>query len=489
MSTEFISGKLLGFLGNTLVATSLLMIPPLIMGIIDGEPNVVLAFAISSIISSFFGVMFIITFFGSKSTDKLTVAMAGTILTGLVTAFICGLPSIFLSPDSNIVMGFFDGVSALTTMGVSSFPDIDAMPRGLILWISMVGWFGGFLGIMIMLSVLSECNSGGMQMHISPVSKGTIGGVSGRMYAAGKSMFPLYASLTLVCFLLLVSGPMTMFDALVRSLGAISTSGVSLPNSGVAIAGFWSQLVMVIFMLVGMFNLDYHYAWFKGQRQIYSQDTETNYLWRIILVAFLLFILLLAVSDNVVSNKIAFLWESFFMIISAASTTGIMPDSPSLNIDAGMIIILMVLASIGGEVTSTSGGLKTMRLAIVFRQLINELHRLAHPHGVSMIRFSKMNVARNDMEAVWLLGSSFLAMIAGGTLALAILGLSLQESLSMSVAAATTSGHLVNVMAPSFPGFAGLDWSEYIILSVLMFFGKFETTLIVGLMVRSVWRR
>lgn len=489
MSTELISGRLLGLLGNILVTISLLMVPPMVMGIIDGQSEVVSAFAVSSLISSFFGVLFIVTFYGSSSSEKLTVALAGTILTGFIIAFICGLPSIFLSPDINIIMGFFDGMSAFTTMGATSFPDADMIPRGLVLWISIVGWFGGLLSIMVMLSILSACNSGGMQMHISPISKGISGELSGRLYSAGRVLFPLYASLTLICFLLLWMGSMTAFEALVRALGVLSTSGIYLPNSGVSISGFWTQLVIVIFMLIGMFNLDYHYAWVRGQRNIYSQDGETNFLWRIILLALLAFVLLAMVSNTIVSNNIKVVWDSFFMIVSAASTTGLMPSSPSITINAGMILILMVLASIGGEVASTSGGLKTMRLAIVYRQLMDELHRLGNPRGVSMIRFSKTKVARKDMEAVWLLGSSFLAMIAMGTLMLAILGLELQEALSMAIAAATTSGHLVDVLAPSFPGFAGLDTAEYIILSGLMFFGKFETTLIMGLLVRSVWRQ
>lgn len=488
MSREFISGRLLGLLGNILVAISLLMIPPMVFGIIDENSSVVSAFAMSSVISSFFGVMFIIAFYGSKPGDKMTVAMAGTILTGFIVALFCGLPSMFLSADSNIIMGFFDGMSAFTTMGASSFPDADNIPRGLTLWISIVGWFGGFLSILVMLSILSACNSGGMQMHISPLSKGVTGGLSGRMYSAGKIMFPAYASITLLCFILLLLGSMPAFEAFVRALGAISTTGVNLPSSGVAISGFWNQFIMVTFMLIGMFNLDYHYAWLNGQRTIYRQDSETSFLWRILLLSFILFVSLAALDHSFASNKLDAMWDSFFIIVSASSTTGIMPDAPSLSLSAGMILILMVLASVGGGVASTTGGLKIMRLAIVFRQLINELNRLGHPHGVSVIRFSKTQVTSKDMEAVWLLGSAFLAMIAGGTLLFAILGLNLQEALSMSVAAATTSGHLVDIMAPSFPGFAGLDSAEYIILSILMFFGKFETTLLMGLMVRSVWR-
>lgn len=489
MSTELISGRLLGLLGNILVTISLLMVLPMILGIIDGQSDVVSAFAISSIISSFFGVLFIVAFYGSRSSDKLTVAMAGTILTGFIIALVCGLPSIFLSPDTNIIMGFFDGMSAFTTMGATSFPDADMIPRGLVLWISIVGWFGGLLSIMVVLSILSACNSGGMQMHVSPISKGISGELSGRLYSAGRVLFPLYASLTLICFFLLWMGSMTAFEAFVRALGTLSTSGIYLPNSGVSISGFWNQLIIVIFMLIGMFNLDYHYAWVKGQRNIYRQDSETNFLWRIIILALIVFILLAIAGNSIISSNIKAVWDSFFIIVSAASTTGLMPSNPGISINAGMVIVLMVLASIGGEVASTSGGLKTMRMAIVFRQLMDELHRLGHPRGVSMIRFSKSKVARKDMEAVWLLGSSFLAMIAMGTLLLAALGLDLQEALSMAIAAATTSGHLVDVLAPSFPGFAGLDPAEYVILSGLMFFGKFETTLIMGLMVRSIWRQ
>ena len=269
MPTELISGRLLGLLGSILVTISLLMIPSLVMGLVDNSPEVVSAFAVSGIVSSLFGLLFIFAFHGSKSTDKMTVAMAGTILTGFIIALFCGLPSMFLSTETSVVMGFFDGMSALTTMGVSSFPDIDAMPRGLILWIATVGWFGGFLSIAVMLSILTACNSGGMQMHVSPISRVITGGIQGRLFSAGKALLPIYSGLTFICFILLSVGSMPFFDAVIRSLGAISTTGVYLPGDGASISGFWNQLVMVIFMLVGMFNLDYHYAWFKGQRHIY----------------------------------------------------------------------------------------------------------------------------------------------------------------------------------------------------------------------------
>lgn len=489
MSEHLISGRLMGLLGNILVTISLLMIPAIILSIIDGDPAVTSAFTTASLISSLFGILFIFTFFGAESTGKMTTAMAGSILASVVIAFFCGLPSILLSPDTSLIMGFFDGMSAFTTMGVTSYPNIDGMPRALTLWISIVGWLGGFASIMMVLSILTACNSGGMQMHVSPLSVGAGGGFASRMYSAGRVMFPIYAGLTLSCYILLWMGPMGAFQALVRAMGAISTSGVYLPDSGVAISGFYTQLIMVIFMLVGMFNLDYHYAWFKGQRQIYRQDSESNFLWRILILALFLFFSLAIITGAITTSYIQALWESFFIVVSAASTTGIMPDSSGISISIPMMIILMVLASIGGEVASTSGGLKTMRMSIVIRQLINELRRLAHPHGVNVIRFAKMKIASKDMEAVWLLGSSFLAMIAAGTLMLAVLGLDLQEALSMAIAATTTSGALVEVLAPTFPGFSGLAPSEYIILSFLMFFGKFETTLLMGLLVRQVWRR
>lgn len=489
MSTEVISGRLLGLIGNILVTISFLMIPPIVVSLIDGVEQVTAAFTTASLTSSLFGVFFIFAFQGSESTGKMTTAMTGAILSGLIIAIFCGLPSFLLSPDTSLVMGFFDGMSAFTTMGVTSYPDISSMPRALVLWIAMVGWLGGFVSIIIVLTILTACNSGGMQMHVSPLSTGSGAGFSNRIFRAGKVMLPIYAILTLICFLLLWVGSLGFFEALIRAMGAISTAGIYMPDSGVAISGFWTQLVMVIFMLIGMFNLDYHYAWVKGQRHIHRQDGESNFLWRILLIAMVLFLFFGFQTDAFSAGYFKTLWDSFFMIISSASTTGLIPQDSSLSYSGGMLLVLMVLACIGGEVASTSGGLKTMRMAIVYRQLIDELHRLGHPHSVTMIRFAKLKVARKDMEAVWLLGSSFLAMIALGTLSLAVLGLELQESLSMAIAAATTSGALVEVLAPTFPGFSGLETPEYIILSILMFFGKFETTLIMGLLVRQVWRR
>ena len=481
-------GLIFNILGRFLCLIALGMVPSIFVASYEENYVVMDAFMLSAAVALMLGVFILLATRGAKPAEKLTRVMLGLVLSAICVAFVAGLPIALLSPENTLVMALFNGMSMLTTTGVSSLY-AGVIPKAIVLWQAIMGWFGGFLAIVIGLSILHVTNSGGMQLHKSPLPHGLGEGTYNRFSHSFKTLLPFYLLATVLGFFALLLGPMTVFDSFVRALSGISTHGFDGVNGTNAVYGYWSQFVMVLLMLFGALNMDYHYGWFKlNKRNIYVQDSESISYIKFMALAFAIFWVLAFLSYGRDAFSVKTLWDGLFIVTTMMSTTGLsLPDMQAVTLP-GVGVLLVSLVVLGGCVISSAGGVKIMRFVIVLRHLKQELFRIAQPHGVATIRYARAVVAQKDIDAVWLLGSGFLLLIVFGTVALAVLGVPFEEALPMAVASSTTTGPLVEFISPSFPGYAHLMLPEYAVLSFLMLFGRIEVSILLGLMVRALWR-
>ena len=304
-----------------------------------------------------------------------------------------------------------------------------------------------------------------------------------RLRSTAAALYPIYLTLSLLCFVFLWLSGLSAFEALTLSMATISTTGL-FENYGNGLTGIGTQIVLALFMFLSVMNWDLHHARFQSRSLKVGNDSEFSglLLWVVALV-----ILLVIFSSTLDLHG---LWQSVFAVISAISTMGIMPsdylEGSSNHLTVG--ILLMLAAAIGGSVVSAGGGLKQLRALIIYRTGRAEVTRLAHPHSISGMAIGSVEVQKRDIEAVWLLLGSFVVVLALGSLALAILGVHFQDALSMSFTALTLSGPLISVADPLFGGFSGLRDADYMILSSLMLVGRVETSLLLALFAKSLWR-
>ena len=77
------------------------------------------------------------------------------------------IPFVLGATDARTVDAFFEAMSGLTTTGSTVFTGLDDLPRGLLLWRSMLQWFGGVGIIVVAMVFLPELKVGGMQIFRS----------------------------------------------------------------------------------------------------------------------------------------------------------------------------------------------------------------------------------------------------------------------------------------------------------------------------------
>ncbi|MEM7730875.1 MAG: potassium transporter TrkG, partial [Pseudomonadota bacterium] len=152
--------------------------------------------------------------------------------------------------------------------------------------------------------------------------------------------------------------------------------------------------------------------------------------------------------------------------------------------------ILIATALIGGSALSTAGGIKIIRLLLLFRHLGTDVARLSHPSRVKPIEFRGRAVKDDAFLSIWMYFFGYSLCFAIGALFLAASGLNLEDALAVSAATLANIGPLLDLTLPS----SGLRYAEFTGLQMtlaagLMLIGRVEVLVALSLLVPSTWRQ
>jgi len=472
--------RLFYLLGSWILVLACLQLVPLVYAALNNENHAFGSFSASTALAFLLGGAL---FLGFRSTERVRVPRLTVFLpiAGITTAaLLAGLPLFFLFPDSGFLRSFYDGMSQITTNGSSAYEENYS---SVLLWRALTSWMGGMMAVAFALSLLMAMNSGAMQLHQSPLNLGDQKTGYQRLRTTTQSLLPIYLFATLLCFILLWLTGNSKFDAFILALSAISTSGVA-PESVIQSQTALPQLILAFFLFIGLSNWDFHHLRTKVFSLRFRQDREL----RTSLFAIALGVVLLEILLDANFSDLASL---IFAATSALSTYGSMPTQISeLETSSALpvAIILMLMAAVGGAIAGTSGGLKQMRVLMIFRLGRAEVDRLAHPHGVHSVSYGKQVAEKTDINAIWLLLGSFILIMALGVVCLAVFGIHFQDALTLSFTAITLSGPLAVSADPEFAGYASLAQIDYLILSVLMLVGRIEAPIFMALFAKALWR-
>lgn len=475
--------RLFYLLGSWILMLAALQVIPLLFALFVGEDAAAGSFFASATLALLLGGAL---FLGFRSTERvrvprLTIFLPLTGVTAL--AVMAGLPLFLLFPESGFLRAFYDGMSQITTNGSTAYEGSIEGIRSIMLWRALSSWIGGLMAISFTLSLLMAMNSGGLQLHRSPLHFGDRESGYQRLRATTRAVAPIYLFATMLAFILFWLTGTGRFDAVLLALASVSTAGV-VPEDTVHNLGIFSQVILIIFLIIGLSNWDFHHWRARTFSPRFKEDRELrlSLLWIGIGAA-----LLFALTDATVLELVSLVLAA----ASALATFGVMPpEIAELGIREALpvAILLMILTVMGGAVASATGGLRQMRVWLIFKMGRAEVDRLAHPHGVHTVQYGNATAEKRDLDAVWLLLGSFVLIMAVGAMALAVLGIHFQDALTLSFAAMTLSGPLATSADPSFAGYSSLAQVDYAILSILMLIGRVEAPIFMAIFAKALWR-
>ncbi len=277
----------------------------------------------------------------------------------------------------NFVDALFETVSGFTTTGASILTSVEAMPKCVIMWRSFTHWVGG-MGVLVFIMAFLPL-SGGQNMHIMKAE--SPGPVVGKLVPHVKTtafiLYAIYFALTLVQFILLLCGGMSIFHSLNTAFATAGTGGFGFLNDSFASFSPYIQIVVTVFMLLFSINFGSYYLLITGK----PKDALTSEVkWFLIIVASVITVITINIHHMYGSVGEA-LRHAAFSVSSLISTTGFGTEDFNLWPELSRTLLVMIMF-IGACAGSTGGGIKVSRFIILFKSLGKELQLMLHPKMV-----------------------------------------------------------------------------------------------------------
>lgn len=353
-----------------------------------------------------------------------------------IAAGIFGSLPFFLGLDLSFVDAVFESVSGLTTTGSSILTDIESLPPGLLFWRSFIQWLGGMGIIVLSIAILPFLGVGGMQLYKAEIPSPVVDRLRPQIRDTAKVLWKVYLLFTLLQVALLAAGGMGLFDAVCHAFTTMPTGGFSTRNASV---GHYDSVyfdgVFIAFMLLAGINFTLHYRFLKGEPLVFWRDTECRFFIGIAL----LFTLIVTwdIYGTVYHRIDQALRYAAFQVVTILTTTGYATADYELWPGTSQLILLFCMF-VGGSAGSTGGGMKCLRIILVFKYCYRELFMLVHPHAVSRLKLGGKAVSEDVARSIMGFVALYLGLFAVATVLVAATGVDFTTAIG---AVATTIGN------------------------------------------------
>ncbi|MFT4517558.1 MAG: trk system potassium uptake protein TrkH, partial [Gammaproteobacteria bacterium] len=243
--------------------------------------------------------------------------------------------------------------------------------------------------------------------------------ISPRIAETAKSLWSIYLGLTIVCAAAYYLAGMSIFDSVAHSFSTIAIGGFSTHNSSI---GYFDsnliELICIFFMLISALNFILHFMAIKTKDiKTYLNDTEfKSYIW-VIFFVFLSIVLYVNIGKHEDLTVMQILFQSVSFITTSGFTTTTYYSWPSF-----ITSLLIAISFIGACAGSTGGGLKVIRVVILFKLLKKELLKIIHPTAEIPIRINQSAINEETSATLYnffifyilsYLALSFLLLMSG----------------------------------------------------------------------------
>lgn len=407
-----------------------------------------------------------------------------TSLTWFAVSVFAALP-LLLIQEISYTDAFFETMSGVTTTGSTVLTDLDTAPLGILLWRSLLQWFGGIGFIVMGVLILPFLRVGGMRLFHAESSDRSEK-VLPRFESVAKAITLSYVVLSIACAAAYYLVGMSAFDAVNHAMTTVSTGGYSTHDASM---GYFTSLpvhwVSTVFMALGALPFALYVHAVRTNPSVVWRDRQVIGFLQLIAVAGLGLALV-----NIWLNgrePLEALTASFFNVVSVVTTTGYASEDYSLWGELA-VMAFFYLTFVGGCSGSTAGGLKIFRFQVAYIILRRQLDRLVHPRAVLTERYNNREIGEDIIRS--LVSFSFFFALTIGFLALALsaFGLDFMTSMTGAITAVTNVGPGLGQTIGPVGNFASLPDGAKWLLSIGMLLGRLEIMTVLVLLTPGFWR-
>lgn len=376
----------LNLLGSLIIIQGFLLLIPLLFILLFHEYAQLKSFLIPSILCFSVGIILQKFFKEGTAFYLQSILICGT---AWIVLSLFGCLPFYIGTGSTFLDSYFETVSGFTTTGITLFTDIEILPKSILFWRSFIQWLGGLGILTFFLAITFRSNHPYFQLFSAESHKIDSSRPTPSIFRTIIILWSLYILFTCTEIIALYILGVGFFDAICHSLTTISTGGFSPYNAGIGHfhqTGYthWKTIEYVItfFMFLGGINFLIHYKILTGKFSAVKGNIELNYFLTFIIIATVLIMLdhYIHFYDFSIETLEGCFRQAIFSVVSIITTTGfVTTDINSPFFPAMSKQIFLILMFIGGCVGSTGGGIKVVRITILFNTFIGQIKKLRMP--------------------------------------------------------------------------------------------------------------
>lgn len=414
--------------------------------------------------------------------DGVGVVAFGWVISSLIAA----LPFLLTQTIPDFPGAWFESVSGLTTTGASVMDKLESMPRSILLWRALTHFVGGMGILVLCVAILPLLGSGGMQIYRAEAAGPSKDRLTPRIAGTAKLLWGLYLGLNIATMLSLKLSGMDWFDSVCHAFATVATGGFSTRTAGVAAYDSAAiEWVLIIFMVLSGANFALHWRFLRGQWSAHLKNPEFRLYVGILLLATIIIVFNAWPALPHATGK--GIRHVLFSVATVMTTTGY----AGIDFTAWPMLsqyVLLLLMFIGSCAGSTAGGIKVVRILILFKQIARELKLFIQPQAIFHVKMGRQLV---ETEIVNLIGAFFVIYIVIFGVAVAAMTPFAPDMLTNVSAVASTLGNVGPGLGAVGPmsNYSVIPSAGKIILSTCMLLGRLEFYTLLVVFIPSFWRR
>ena len=473
-------------IGLLLMVFSFAQVPPLVVDLIYAEGEYI-SFLYSFILTVLGGLVLWWPFREVKKDFRLREGVLIVVCFWIVLSLFGTLPFLITDSISKLSFSdaFFESMSGLTTTGATVLSQLDDLPKSILFYRQQLQWLGGMGIIVLAVAVLPLLGVGGMELYHAESSGIAKDRLTPKLRNTAIALWKIYVSLTVLCAIGYFFSGMSIFDAISHSFSTVAIGGFSTHDGSI---GYFNspaiEMIAMFFMFLAGINFSLHFlAWNNRSLVDYIKDSEFKTYSMVLICSTIIVIAALSFNSQYESSSET-LRHSLFQTISIATTTGFTSQNFS-NWPAAIPVFLIMMSFIGACVGSTGGGIKVVRILVMFRLGMKEIHKFIRPNAQVSVKLNKSSI--NEKALVSVLGFFSLYAISFFLILMLLMFAGLDQVTAYSATAAT-----MNNLGPGLgdvaQNYGSLGEVAKWILSFSMLIGRLEVLTIIAIFHKAFWR-
>lgn len=422
---------------------------------------------------------------GNVRTRDVFAAVGWTwLLVTLMGALPYVLSSTFATPGvgfvEQLVNSIFESASGFSCTGSTSLVDFERPGRGLMMYRQATQWYGGMGIVVLAVTILPFLGVGGLDLISAEAPGPSSDRLTPRVSETARQLWIIYVIFTVVVGVALfaIPGP-SLYDSLAHALTTTSTGGFSPYGSSI---GYYDsaivEMVIMAGMLYGGMNFALHWRAARGEYSAYGRDPEVRGYVSMILLASIIVVTVLWVADSLAFTTA--LRAGTFNVVSLGTSTGFgnatAAGSPGDFVvwGAAAQMVLLFLFVVGASTGSTSGGIKVMRVQVLFAHTIRAIRRTEQPRAVIPVKHGGKAVAEDIVARMAGFFLLYALLVGVGVVLLTGLGGGLEESIGAIIGSLGNMGPALGEAGPTASFSDAFSQPARLLIALFMLVGRLE---------------